>query len=78
MIALSRATQSLARCSRSSLRVSSSRLSVFGARLFFGSVLAILGRPTIGIGLAGMSSQVKRKAHNTFQVDQHRWIEAAS
>jgi hypothetical protein len=43
-----------------------------------GRVLAGLGRPTNGIGLATMSSAVYRKSHNTFQVDQHRLIDADS
>ncbi len=32
----------------------------------FGSDLGCLGRPTIGIGLAGISSAVNRKVHSTF------------
>ena len=43
----------------------------FGGRPF-GRVLAILGRPTSGIGLAAISSEVYRKVHSTFHVDQHR------
>jgi len=31
----------------------------------------ILGRPTSGMGFAGISSEVYRKVHNTFHVDQH-------
>jgi hypothetical protein len=38
----------------------------------FGSVLGSLGQPTNGIGLAAISSEVYRKVHRTFQVDQHR------
>jgi hypothetical protein len=37
-----------------------------------------LGRPIIGIGLAGISSAVNKYVHSTFQVDQQRRIEAAS
>ena len=37
-----------------------------------GSASAILGRPTCGIGLEGISSEVYRNVHNTFHVDQHR------
>ena len=43
-----------------------------------GSVLAVLGRPISGIGLAPISSAVYRNVHNTFHVDQHRRIVAAS
>ena len=35
-------------------------------------VSANFGRPTSGIGLAAISSEVYRKVHSTFQVDQHR------
>ena len=44
----------------------------------FGSDLGCLGRPIIGIGLAGISSAVNRNVHSTFHVDQQRRMDAAS
>lgn len=72
MSARSRSVQSLRRRgTESECRVASSAVteSVGSA---FGSVFANFGRPTNGIGLAGISSEVYRKVHRTFQVDQHR------
>ena len=70
------AIQSLRRCSGSAVRVSSSaETASVGSAV--GSVLASLGRPTTGIGLAAIRSAVYGKVHNLFHVDQHRCIEAA-
>ncbi|MFH5229411.1 hypothetical protein [Antrihabitans spumae] len=43
----------------------------------FGNVLSTFGRPTDGIGLAGMTSSLYRWVQSTFHVDQHRRIDAA-
>ena len=70
MSARSRSIQSLRRRgTESEWRVARRAESVGSA---FGSVFANFGRPTNGIGLAGISSEVYRKVHRTFQVDQHR------
>lgn len=43
-----------------------------------GSDRASFGRPTNAMGFAVSSSEVNRNVHSTFQVDQHRRIEAVS
>ena len=63
--------QSLARRSDSEAIAASSACTEDGGRAL-DSVLAILRRPTSGIGFAGICSEVYRKVHNTFHVDQHR------
>ena len=60
MIARSRSGQSLRRrcCSAFPVAATSSLTTLWCSAL--GSVLVVLGRPTWGIGLAGMSSAVNR------------------
>jgi len=78
MMARSRSSQSVDRGRCGSVDTAASRAVTDSGGRDLGSDLGCLGRPIIGIGLAGISSAVNRKVHSTFQVDQQRRIEAAS
>ena len=77
-MARSRSAQSSRRrvCDSSPSTASSASTALAGNA--FGSVLPVLGRATMGIGLAGISSALNRKSHRVFHVDQQRRIEAAA
>ena len=70
--ARSRCIQSVRRRGDGSALRAVSRAATASAASALGSVLASLGRPTIGIGFDAINSAVNRNVHNTFQVDQHR------